>query len=159
MSLLHVSLRHWLKFGLKNIIVAWRDTAVAWIKTVCDLLTPAIQIDANGAVCQTTDNIRQNRYRLVPTPRNYLHRNLSSLLGKTGVVRQKRVGYMAIRGTKCEGKLNRMWVHKLYSSKRKESIVSHKNFKKLELMLRSLSLRVGIKTGVTLKNIAPTVHH
>ena len=112
-SVLQVCLRHWHKFGLKNIIVAWTDTAVAWIKTVCDLPTPAIQIEGNGAVCQTTDNIRQNRYRLVPTPRNNLHRNLSSLLGRTGVVRQKLVGYVAIRGMKCEGKLNRVWVHNL----------------------------------------------
>jgi len=53
---------------------------VVWIKTVCDLPTPAIQIEGNGAVYQTTDNIRQNRYRLVTTPRNYLHRNLLSCL-------------------------------------------------------------------------------
>jgi hypothetical protein len=71
----------------------------------------AIQIEGNGAVCQTTDNIDQNRYCLVPTPPSYLHRNLSSLFGRTGVVRQKRVGYVAIRRMKCEGKLNRVLVH------------------------------------------------
>jgi hypothetical protein len=158
-SLLRVSLRHWHRFDLKNIMVAWRDTAVAWIKTVCDLPTPAIQIEANGAVCRTTDSIHQNQYRLVPTPRNYLHRILLSLRGRTGVVRQNRVGYLAIRKIKCEGKLNGLWVHNLYPAKRKVIIASHKNLNKLKLMVLFLSLRVGNKTSVTLKNIVPIVHH
>jgi hypothetical protein len=77
---------------------------VAWIKTVCDLLTQAVQIEGNGAMCQTTDGIRHNRYHLVPTPRNNLHRKLLSLFGRTGVVKQERGGYVTIRGGKCDGK-------------------------------------------------------
>jgi len=66
---------------------------------------------------------------------------------------------VAIRGMKCERKLNRVWVHNLYPTNHKEIIGSHKNLNKLKLMLLSLPLHVGIKKGVTLKNIVPTVHH
>jgi len=56
---------------------------------------------------------------------------------------------------KCEGKLIRAWVHNFYTTKRKESIVSHKSLNKLKLMLLSLTLRVGIKRVSHFKILPP----